>query len=142
MPKHLLVAVAIDAAKGAVDVDDSAVVRGRDHDRVVTAVEDAVKSPLAIAQLIQHPLARGNVAPIRYQAGCSFDVQRGAAAPLHHPPRPVLVTESGAQHPLLRALLGDAPQILGNRFALFRMAEIESAPADQLFDPVAENPFR
>jgi hypothetical protein len=47
--QRLLMAVAVDAAKRAVDVDDSAVVGGRDHDRVVNAVEDIVKAPLAIA---------------------------------------------------------------------------------------------
>src|SRR4029077_9801085 len=86
LAQRLLVAVAIDAAKRAVRVDDSAVVGGRDHDRVVATVKDTVKAPLTIAQLIQHPPARRYAPPIGYKAGRALDVERGAAAPLHPPP--------------------------------------------------------
>src|SRR5271169_466182 len=64
--------------------------------------------------------------------GGTLDVDRGASIPLQHPPRTVLVAESGAQQPFFRTLHGDAPQFNANRLALFRMAEIEGAPADEL----------
>src|SRR6185437_1615378 len=66
--QRLVTAVTIDAAERAVDVDDSAVAGGCDHDRVAAAVEDAAEAPLTLAQIIQHPLARRHVAPVGYHA--------------------------------------------------------------------------